>query len=226
MPMTRYFRYFLFVFFYALNIYCLPAQTDIQNAQHVTLPNGVPLLKVENFTSPIENPAFIAIYAHHYAGMTEFDDAPYVNKDDQKFFACIEWLSTHLKEQKGLWVWHYDFDHTYNDIQIKAPWYSAFGQAVGIEALLLAHEKSKDTKYVDLAKKAAECFFIEIKDGGVKFQKDNDIWLEEVTFPNDNPPHILNGHMRALIALNKLYEATKIKKYKELFDIGIETLSK
>ena len=145
--------------------------------------------------------------------------------NESKFQACIDWLAKNLKQkQNGLWVWEYNFDSTYNDITIKAPWSSAFAQAVGIQAFLVAYQKSGKAEYLELAKKAAKALFVPIAQGGFLFQHDNDIWFEEIPTPISNPSHILNGHMRTLLALKELADATHDSEIETYFKLGSDTL--
>lgn len=202
----------------------LPPQVDIDRAQHVFDDKGIPLLRVNNL-GEVYNPAWVAIYALQYAGFEIYSKSKLVDQDLTKFQACISWLVDHLKmNELGDKVWFYQFDNTYNDITVKAPWYSAFGQAVGIEALLTAFELDGQIKYLDLAKEAAAVLFRPINDGGVLFQQGDDIWFEEVASPTINPPHILNGHMRTLIALKKLANATDDQQIKTWYERGLNTL--
>ena len=186
----------------------LPAQTDVDRAKHLVDDKGVPLLKIAGIGDQ-RHPAWVAIYALAYAGVETYDPKLAGLENAEKFNACITWLERNLKQQpNGLWVWEYGFDSTYNDISIKAPWSSAFAQATGIQALLVAYKRSANNKYLALANKAAQSLFTPLAKGGFLFQSDGDIWFEEIPQPVDNPSHILNGHMRVLLALKELANAS------------------
>lgn len=179
-------------------------QTDVDRAEHLLDNRGVPYLKINGIGNQ-SHPAWTAIYALGYAGEESYDPKLAILKDDKKFKSCINWLEVNLIQQaSGLWLWEYGFDNTYNDVSIKAPWSSAFAQAVGIQAFLAAYSRFKDSKYLELASKAAQSLMVPIQDGGLLFQSGNDIWFEEIPQPVDNPSHILNGHMRVLLALKQL----------------------
>lgn len=199
-------------------------QTDVDRAEHLFDAQGVPYLKIENVGEQ-RHPAGIAVYALAYAGVEVYDPKLANLKDDKKFDACIAWLERNLKRQSdGLWIWEYHFANTYNDITIKAPWASAFAQAVGIQALLTAYSRTREAKYLHLAKKAARPLFVPIKRGGFLFQSGPDIWFEEIPQPAENPSHILNGHMRVLLALRELGDATGDEKFARWFKRGVDTL--
>ena len=186
----------------------LTAQTDVDRAKHLVDAKGVPLLKIAG-AGDQRHPAWVAIYALAYAGVETYDPKLTGLENAENFNSCITWLEQNLKQQpNGLWVWEYGFDNTYNDISIKAPWSSAFAQAIGIQAFLVAYNQTKNDKYLTLAKKAVQSLFTPLDKGGFLFQSDNDIWFEEIPTPIDNPSHILNGHMRVLLALKELADAS------------------
>ncbi|AIL12284.1 hypothetical protein IM40_00135 [Candidatus Paracaedimonas acanthamoebae] len=205
----------------------LPAQTDVAQAKHMTDNNGIPVQEIQGIKGQVYHPSGVAVYALHYAGVLTYDTTSLVQKDHRKFQACVKWLADNLKTYKNnLGVWLIDFDNTYNDSYIKAPWYSAFTQAVGIEALLASYELDGNKEHLELAKKAAEVLMLPLSENGLAFVQGEDIWFEEVPEPKENPTHILNGHMRALLALKKLSDITKDKKYETYYKKGLETLER
>lgn len=148
----------------------LPKQIDIQNAKININESGIPVMEIEG-VGDVMNPATIALYALSYI---EYEDYYKLNisKDDAKFKECLDWLVNNLtKTEKNIFVWEYGFNHTYNDIIIAAPWYSAFGQAAGIQALLVGYKELQEKKYLDAAIKAAEVLMLPIQDAGLMFAK-------------------------------------------------------
>ena len=201
-----------------------PEQTDVDRAQHLIDGNGVPFLEITG-VGKTRHPAWIALYALAYAGKEVYDPKLSGLTDEQKFSSTISWLEKNLtRNRSGLWVWPYRFNSTYNDISIKAPWASAFAQATGIQAFLAAHEKTGNPKYLELARKAAQALFTPIKAGGFLFESNGDIWFEEIPTPANNPSHILNGHMRVLLALSDLSKATNDGNIAEWLKRGTDTL--
>ena len=201
-------------------------QTDIDRAQHLFDADGVPILKISGVGEE-RHPAGIAVYALAYAGVEAYDIKLLGLRDENKFEACIRWLTDNLrKKPNGLWVWEYGFDSTYNDVSIKAPWSSAFAQATGIQALLAAYRLDGRKDHLELAKKAAQSLFVPIREGGFLFESGGDVWFEEIPAPPNNPPHILNGHMRVLLVLRELADTTLEPLYENWFQRGIATLER
>lgn len=138
---------------------------------------------------------------------------------------ALNWLEKNAKNLKDSLVWYYEFDNAYNDVQIKAPWSSAFGQAHVIKAFLSAYKNTGNKRYKDLAIKSAYVYDIPIIDGGFKsIFEDGNIFFEEV--PTENPTHILNGHMVSTLALLELAKETGDKRVEKLAEQGVQTLKK
>jgi len=201
-------------------------QTDVDRAKHSTDASGIPILNIEG-VGEVYHPAWTGLYALNYAGIETYDARLQLSKSHEKFEATISWLEDNLEQNKyGLWVWLYKFDSTYNDVSILAPWSSAFAQAVGIQALLAAYRIDGNKRALDLAKKAAISLITPIEKGGLLFRSGADIWFEEIPVPAENPSHILNGHMRALLALKELVEITNDQDIKRYLNAGVDTLYK
>ncbi|WP_313047797.1 D-glucuronyl C5-epimerase family protein [Pseudomonas soli] len=199
-------------------------QTNVDQAQHMIDDQGIPLLSIDS-VGKVAHPAWTALYALAYAGVEDYDPSLGLKPDVERFNASVHWLKTNLVQNKaGLWVWPYNFDSTYNDVSIKAPWSSAFAQATGIQALLAHWKKTGDKSSLELARKAAASLFVPISKGGFLFSSGADIWFEEIPAPVKNPSHILNGHMRVLLALGELKDATGDEQYGEWFSKGSDTL--
>lgn len=199
-------------------------QTDVQNAMHRFDKDGVAQLTIAE-VGTVYHPAWVAMYALAYGGEPPYTSDHAVTPDKKKFKASVAWLETNLKQNaQGLWVWEYGFNNTYNDLTILAPWSSAFAQATGIEALVLAYRQTGEQHYLDTALKAAQVLFVPLAEGGLLFREGEDIWFEEIPVPHTNPGHILNGHMRALIALQQLADASRDKTIASWLTKGSDTL--
>lgn len=201
------------------------SQTKIEQAGLLYDAKGVPILNVDG-TGRIHTPASVALHALAYSGREYYEEKMPKKPDPAKFSACIRWLVENLKNHNGKWVWQYNFDLTYNDITIPKPWSSAFGQAVGIQALLASYQDTKNSEHLALARKAAKVLFVPLEKGGLLFRRGEDIWFEEVPYPTENPSHILNGHMRTLIALKQLAEAAKDETIRSWYRRGLATLNR
>ncbi|SEC20711.1 D-glucuronyl C5-epimerase family protein [Pseudomonas anguilliseptica] len=199
-------------------------QTNVDQAKHMVDDHGVPQLSIDG-VGKVAHPAWTALYALAYAGVEDYDPSLGLKADPQHFASTIDWLKANLVQDKnGLWVWPYNFDSTYNDVAIKAPWSSAFAQASGVQALVTHWKQTGDQSSLDAAKKAAESLFVPLSKGGFLFASGQDIWFEEIPASASNPSHILNGHMRALLALGELQDATGDALYQEWFTKGADTL--
>lgn len=222
-------------------------QTNVDQAKHMVNEQGVPQLSIDG-VGMVTHPAWTALYALAYAGVEDYDPNLGLKPDAQNFAATVKWLKNNLTQEKkkcqsvsleclaiwlkwrlgmdgeGLFVWQYHFDSTYNDVAIKAPWGSAFAQAVGIQALLAHWRQTGDQSSLDAAKRAAEPLFVPLSKGGFLFSSGQDIWFEEIPSSTSNPSHILNGHMRVLLALGELKDATGDARYQEWFSKGTDTL--
>lgn len=199
-----------------------PQQTLVETAEDVFV-DGVPMKRIEN-VGTVAHPASIANYALAYMGV----DEPYVveaEQSDRYAENCIDWLKENAKpNEEGLLGWSYTFDSTYNDVSIEAPWYSAYCQACGIDALVHWYEKTGDEEALEIARESAEMIFTPIAEGGTLFSSGDLVWFEEIPSADEEPSHILNGHMRACIALRLLYNATGDATYQQWYDKGMTSL--
>ena len=113
-------------------------QTDVNNAVFV-IKDGVPYLDIKN-VGLVVHPAWTAIYALQYAGVDSFYQTE-VTKNTELFFKLLKVLEdklVYLEDDNAVWL--YDFDDTYNNVYIKAPWYSSFAQSIGIEVFITAYK--------------------------------------------------------------------------------------
>ena len=189
----------------------------------MTFRDGVPIMNIEG-VGEVEHPAWIGTYALAYMDAESFYGCN-VEVNDEYAQNCVEWYKKNLTETgRSLYGWAYLFDSTYNDQTIHAPWYSSFGQAVGIDALVSWHQKTGDREALEIAKKAAEMLFTPLKEGGLLFREGDDIWFEEIPLTDSEPSHILNAQLRTCISLQKLYQATQEEKYLQWYETGIQSL--
>jgi len=201
----------------------IETQTDVNNATFI-IKNGVPYLDIQN-VGVVFHPAWTGLYALQYANSESYYPKE-VEPNEKLFFHLLKVLEenlTHLEKDSAVWL--YGFDNTYNNVYIKAPWYSSFAQAIGIEVFITAYEMTKDKKYLELAKKVAKPLITPIENGGLLYSKDSDIWFEEIPL-KEKPTHILNAQLRSLIALDMLYKHSEEKIYKDYFEKGLKTLQK
>ncbi|WP_394968277.1 D-glucuronyl C5-epimerase family protein [Candidatus Allofournierella merdipullorum] len=199
-----------------------PQQTLVATAEF-SFRDGVPVMNIEGI-GEVDHPAWISIYALAYMGQESYYHVD-VDPSDEYAENCIDWLKENAKpNEEGLLGWSYTFDSTYNDVSIEAPWYSAYGQACGIDALVHWYEKTGDEEALEIARESAEMIFTPIAEGGTLFTSGDLVWFEEIPSADEEPSHILNGHMRACIALRLLYNATGDATYQQWYDKGMTSL--
>jgi hypothetical protein len=140
-----------------------------------------------------------------------------------KVFAVADWLVQHLERTPhGLEVWNHHFDWEYRD-KLSAPWRSALAQGQGISLLLRAYKESKDSRYLEAARRALASFLKPVGEGGVAFTDDRgDLWFEEyIVTP---PTHILNGFIWSMWGIYDYFLVTREGPVQDLFARSIDTL--
>lgn len=212
------------MFLYFPPQYGLAEQTQVETGEYQFV-DGISVLNIEGIGS-VYHPAGIAAYALGCMGIENYSAEKPVPSDEEAK-NCIDWLKENAVEiSTDVVGWPYTFSSTYNDVSIQAPWYSAYGQACGIEALVGWYEKTGDEESLNLARKSAEILFVPISEGGLLFTSGEDIWFEEIPTKDQEPSHILNGHMRACIALHRLYEVTQDETVLVWYEKGVATLER
>lgn len=136
--------------------------------------------------------------------------------------AALRWLEQNKIELQGAAVvWHYTFDHTFNNIVVKAGWPSAFAQADIIKALILAYRKTSDQSYLDLATRAGYAFTVPCERGGLRCEVGGIPWFEEIPVPYGYAPMILNGHLYSVVMLYRLHELTDDQRIEAAYREGL-----
>jgi hypothetical protein len=131
----------------------------------------------------------------------------------KNFQQALDWLEVKATEDDDKIVWNYTFDYIEGGHQLKAPWSSCIGSGFAISLLLRGYVQSKNPKYLKLATKATEAFFIPQTLGGYLYEEpEKDFhFLEE--YPTSTPVHILDGSIFALISLWEMAKITGDEKY-------------
>ena len=132
----------------------------------------------------------------------------------------IENAEKHYYESLRFYIWSYNFDWpTYN---LKAPWVSGMAQGFVIELMLAAYKLTREDKYLETARFAANAMAVPTECGGVAVNVDGGLWFEEYAKPTINPSYVLNGHN---FALNGLWHLSQVdNRYYELFKKGVDGL--
>jgi hypothetical protein len=137
-------------------------------------------------------------------------------------YDALHWLKHHsVKLQRNAIVWHYTFDHAFNNMIVKAGWPSAFAQADVIKAFLLAYLKNSDRSYLELAVRAGYAYTVPCEQGGLRCEVGGVPWFEELPVPYGYAPMILNGHLYSVAILSRLYEMTHDRRVAGAFQVGV-----
>lgn len=115
---------------------------------------------------------------------------------------AMEWLIAHAVSKGDACLWAYDFDGAYNGTQLTTPWYSAYGQAYVILALL--QWSRFDEQYQELLEKAVKGLLLSVGSGGCMLEMEDGVWFEEIV--GSECTHIFNAHLISLIALLQVKE--------------------
>jgi len=138
------------------------------------------------------------------------------------FLTQVDFLCDELVDKDGFAVWEHDYSLPWYDFDEK-PWVLGLGQAIGMLALLEAHEHTGKSDYLRLAKKVFRSFDVEMNEGGVKYvDEEGYTWFEEYAIKP--PPHVLNGFITILQSIDEFYEYTENEKALPLWEEGMETL--
>jgi hypothetical protein len=217
-------------------------QLDIENATFQCDASGVPQITVPEVGDIGFHPGYVGLYALEYAGIEQYDPKFKTEPDEAKFQQCVESILKNFQPYRPgetnskVWGWIYQFDHVYNETQILSPWISAFGQAVCIQALVHHYKRYQNPTHLEIAEKAAQAFYTPVEEGGLLFLEGEGCWFEEIPHPvihddgaysfnKPNPTHILNGHMRALLAIQALSTVSSNPIHWHWFTKGIKTLA-
>lgn len=139
---------------------------------------------------------------------------------------ALDWLMQNATELKnGGLIWEYRFDNAYNDVKIKAPWGSAFGQAHVIQAFHHAFNETGEKRFLELLKKAYIPYKTKIEDGGfLSVFSDGSYFFEEV--PSPHAAHILNGHMISTHTLLDVGKDLDLDAMQQLGEKGLDTIER
>ena len=186
------------------------------------LTNGdrIPVLNYRGTIGLQYNPIAIAQW-----GLGNFNLSRRSGSDEarRKFLAASDWLCRNLEPNSHcIHVWNHNFDWEYRET-LCAPWYSGLAQGQGISLLLRAHSETGDTKHLDTAKLAFQCFLTSTDEGGVTFtDSECNLWFEEYLV--SPPTHILNGFIWAAWGVYDFALATGSTDAKQLFESAVHTL--
>jgi len=158
-------------------------------------------------------PLTIGLYSlAHHSRFLRYNKA----EDEQLFISNSNWLRDNLNED-GCWIFHF------NLMNSKAPWCSGMAQGLGLSALVRAYNHTQDQSYLDAAMQALRPFALDNK-FTVTYVTDDGYHFYEETSARDEPIHILNGFLFAMIGLYDLHQQTQLELVGEYYNQAVRTL--
>jgi len=141
-------------------------------------------------------------------GLAQLSDWHYSGREESLARArgAVRWLVKACEEfRPGVGAWVYRVDLTFYGP--KAPWISAMAQGEAISLLLRFWLLDKDDALLRVARSAMGAFSLRVEEGGVlsSFPDGAPVFEE---FPTVPPPHVLNGHIFALLGVYDFWQAT------------------
>ena len=161
------------------------------------------------------NPVAVSQYAMKY-----YENFKKNNDDKQKKYLlnCANWiLENGVKNNDSVFL---EYNFPWPKYNLEKPWRSGMAQGQSIQALVKAHEVSKETKYLNFAKLLLNAFYIEVKDGGVTYKNNGGWWYEEFASKNGPNSKVLNGMIFSMLGIYEYYKYTNDEKAKFLFEKG------
>ncbi|WP_043240832.1 D-glucuronyl C5-epimerase family protein [Bosea sp. LC85] len=153
-----------------------------------------------------------------------FEDACAAYQPDEKARAALAFFEQNAVEVGGgAVVWRYDYDTQINDVLLKAPWASAFGQAAIIERLLIHSCKTGEGRFAELARRAGKAFLLPVTLGGLRSENDQFVWFQEVPMPDRHNPFIVNAHLYSIQTLLLLDRHFPGEGFRPLAERGLQS---
>ncbi|MBI4946958.1 MAG: hypothetical protein HY840_11235 [Bacteroidetes bacterium] len=166
------------------------------------------------------NPTIISNYALQY--YTPFDQSK--NSETEKYFYnCAQWLINNLTYTDDYALYIFNWQAPFYP-QLQTPWTSGIASGSALKVFVYAYKNSHSEKYLEVSKRILKGFYVPIEQGGFSCQTDSGWWFEEYADKNAKGPHVLNGHVSALLGIYDFYRITKNDSAFFLFQQGIKAL--
>jgi len=154
--------------------------------------DGIPIREWAGQLGMVYHPLVVAEFGCTYHGLWHSTGETRY-RDGQKKMAG--WLVAH-QDSAGRWI--YDWPFSYGGLSIRPPWHSAVTQGNAAQALTAAFSVLGDQQYLDCAARGLKALPIPFAEGGLRIDTSRGWFFEE--YPMRPPTHVLNGHMRAVLA--------------------------
>jgi heparosan-N-sulfate-glucuronate 5-epimerase len=187
--------------------------------------DGVPLYYNGNH---IYNPSRVQIHAlsMHGKALSGEEGA------QDRFLAAVHRMLT-LQDDRGAFLYPFDYLHHFNRSLLTAGWTSALAQGFGLSVLSRAYRLTGDERYIAAGEAALEYLLLSTDEGGptttlaaLHPSLASYVWHEE--WPVSPPPYTLNGFMFVLLGLYDWGElpvhSVATERAREAFQQGMATL--
>lgn len=185
--------------------------------------NGIPFVNyaTENNISPGKqyNATIVANYAIDYFNKYKQKNPQHL----QQFKNCINWLKSNVTKQQDKALYYFNWQQAWYPL-VKGSFTSGISSGRAIEALLLSFQELKDSSSLQLAQQLMRGYYIPIQQGGFTYMENDGWWYEEIADSSLQTPYILDGHIYAILGVQKLWELTKQDSAKTLVDRGLQAL--
>jgi hypothetical protein len=132
-----------------------------------------------------------------------------------------DWLEKRGERSEDYIAFPYTF--AWSPYNLSAGWKSALAQAHVSECFVEAYERTKDDRYLTLAKQSLLFLRVPVSEGGVLIDEGNNRWWYE-EYPSEGGSYVLNGNQFTLLALSKYLEIDDDPEIRELFENGLRAL--
>lgn len=166
------------------------------------------------------NATIVANYAINY-----YDEYKKNNNHLQLayFNNCIKWLTKEATQINNSLLYYYNWQQPWY-VEVKGNFTSGITSGRAIEAFVLAFKQTNDSSYLQLCKELVRGYYLPIQLGGFTYKETNGWWYEEIADSNLQTPKILDGHIYAILGVQKYAQLTKDDSATTVVNKGIEVL--
>ncbi len=164
------------------------------------------------------NPTIVANYALQY-----YHQIPENKLAEKYFFNCVNFLVNHLTIKENAALYYFNWQQPWYP-HVKGKFTSGMTSGRTLDVFTKAFTLTKDSNYLAYAKLLMNGFYISVKDSGFTYQENNGWWYEEIATPNTNTPHILDGHIYAILGLQAYDKLNNNDSTKFLITKGLTAL--
>lgn len=164
------------------------------------------------------NPTIVSNYALEY-----YDGLPSSKDDEQSFWNCVKWLEENMSYRNDAALYVFNWQQPWYD-SVGVPYTSGMSSGLAVNVFSKAYLLSKDEKYLALAKKLVNGFFIPISEGGFTYMENEGWWFEEFADTAIHTPFVLDGHIFALTGVHEYWKITKNDSAATVIQKGVTAL--